>query len=103
MELDVVLGACSTIRKYRPVIWAENEPFFKRRPPDTRFVDTMRAEFGYRCQSVAELEQLCPPPERHEAVFKVMDRIMRHLNVPVTSVNLQHVLTENEPEFAQIL
>ena len=43
------LGAPPISPRYQPVIWAENEHYF-RKTPDTTFVDAMEAEFGYVCQ-----------------------------------------------------
>lgn len=100
MELEVVLGARETIRKHRPVIWAENEPFFKKKPPDRTFVDTMMNEFGYECFPVADLELLCPPPELAEQAFGGINRVMKYLNAPIQYMSLQKVLEEVDPGFA---
>jgi len=100
MELEVVLGARELIRQHRPVIWAENEPFFKKSPPDRTFVDAMMQEFGYECHPVADLELLCPPAERKEEALGGINRAMRHLNMPLQFMSLQDVLEEVDPGFS---
>lgn len=97
MELEVVMGAKRTISEHRPVIWAENEPYFKDQ--DQTFVNTMFAEYGYSCQVVADLELLCTPPEKAEEAVGIMERIMPHLNAPVALISLQDVLTAAGTDF----
>mmetsp|Transcript_99695 Transcript_99695/g.281465 ORF Transcript_99695/g.281465 Transcript_99695/m.281465 type:complete len:486 (-) Transcript_99695:17-1474(-) len=58
MELEVVRGARETLRRDRPVVWVENEPFFGD-PPDRALVDFMRENLDYECRPVARLELLC--------------------------------------------
>merc|ERR1712060_249570 len=103
MELEVVLGARSLITKDQPVIWAENEPFFKQKPPDRTFVDTMKSEFDYDCNTVADLELLCTPPERTDSVLTGINGAMKHLNMPLRLVSLQQVLEVMDPGFSQEL
>lgn len=100
MELEVILGARELIRKHRPVIWAENEPFFKKKPPDTQFVDTMATEFGYQCQAVADLELLCTPPEKTDEVVVAIGNAMQHLNMPLHHLSLGRVISAVDPGFA---
>lgn len=99
MELEVVMGARSLISEHRPVIWAENEPYFKKKPPDTTFVDTMAEEFGYTCQAVADLELLCTPPEKTNEVVERMHRIFAFLNVGVPQMSLEKILAAADPDF----
>lgn len=99
MELEVVLGATETIRRYQPLIWAENEPYFKKK--DRTFVDAMAAYFGYDCQPVADLELLCTPPSgRSKGVVEGFSRLFQHLNVPLKHISLQKVIGEVDPQFA---
>jgi len=103
MELEVVMGARSLIARDRPVIWAENEPYFKNKPPDTRFVEAMDRELGYTCQPVADLELLCTPPEATLVAVETMQRIMALLNVGIPHMSLQHILTAAQEGFPEDL
>jgi len=101
MELDVVLGGRETIKRHRPVMWVENEPFFDD-PPNRQFVDTMAAEFGYSCQTVAKLELLCLPfdAQGSGALPEGFRRVFRHLSGEVKDVHLWRALAEVDPGFA---
>jgi len=102
MELKVVLGARETIRRHRPVMWVENEPFFDD-PPNREFVDTMKAEFGYQCKSVARLELLCVPGNYGEgdgALPEGFHRVFRHLTGEVRDLKLWEALAEVDTDFA---
>jgi len=101
MELEVVLGARETIRRYQPVIWAENEPFFTKKPPDTTFVDTMLSEFGYTCQSVSHLELLCTPTSITNTVIEGVNKMFKVLNRPLAHLKLQDLLAEVDPNYAR--
>lgn len=101
MELEVVLGARETINRYRPVIWAENEPYFKKK--DRTFVEAMASNFGYDCQPVADLELLCTPPlGRSAEVVEGFGRLFQHLNRPLKHISLQQVIGEVDPKFATL-
>merc|ERR1712113_793557 len=101
-ELQVVLGGLETIRRHRPVMWVENEPFFDT-PPDRTFIDTMSSELGYRCRSVARLELLCVPGEYEEgegALPTGFHRVFRHLSGEMKDLNLWRALSEVDSEFS---
>jgi len=100
MELQVVLGGQETIRQHRPVLWVENEAFFDD-PPNREFVDTMAAEFGYRCRAVARLELLCLPGDPgEEALPEGFQRVFRHLAGEARDLHLWRALAEVDPGFA---
>jgi len=103
MELSVVLGGRDTIRRHRPVMWVENEPFFDD-PPNREFTDTMASEFGYQCRTVARLELLCLPVSPSgggdEALPDGFHRVFRHLTGEVKDLHLWRALAEVDPDFA---
>jgi FkbM family methyltransferase len=95
MELDVVLGGREFFRQHRPVIWAENEPFFDD-PPNRTFVDTMANELDYVCQVVARLELLCTP-RGADSLPPGFERVMRHLSGRAKDISLWRALSEVQP------
>lgn len=103
MELQVVLGARETIKRHQPIMWVENEPFFDD-PPNREFVDTMKAEFGYDCRTVARLELLCTPPPSDKtgevALPEGFQRVTRHLSGVFSDATLWRALAEVDPGFS---
>mmetsp|Transcript_21765 Transcript_21765/g.61790 ORF Transcript_21765/g.61790 Transcript_21765/m.61790 type:complete len:439 (-) Transcript_21765:54-1370(-) len=102
MELQVVLGGLETIRRHRPVMWVENEPYFDD-PPNRQFVETMDAELGYHCRPVARLELLClPQGGGSEGLPEGFQRVFRHLTGEIQDLNLWRALSEVDPGFAAV-
>jgi len=104
MELQVVLGGLETIRRHRPVMWVENEPFFDD-PPNREFVETMASLLAYQCRPVARLELLCLPQgaageSADEALPEGFHRVFRHLTGEFRDVHLWRALAEVDPGFA---
>jgi len=106
MEAEVILGARELIRRDKPVIWVENEPYFDD-TPDHSLVEKMAAEFGYQCRPVARLELLCTPPgtgggdddgRYSGGLPEGFNRVFRHLSGEVTDVSLWKALREVDPD-----
>eukprot|EP00415_Alexandrium_ostenfeldii_P000081 UN0081 len=106
MELQVVLGGLETIRRHRPVMWVENEPYFDD-PPNREFVETMASKLDYECRSVARLELLCLPRglagEAPDAALpEGFQRVFRPLPGQISDLNLWRALAEVDPGFAAV-
>ncbi|CAL1137541.1 unnamed protein product [Cladocopium goreaui] len=108
MELQVVLGAKSTILQNKPLIWMENEAYFDD-PPNRTFVDTMHRDLRYVCTAVARLELFCAPGKEAPNGGLVQDdglipagfrRVFRHLSGEVKDMHLWRALSEVDPDFA---
>merc|ERR1711957_1033834 len=95
-ELEVVRGAVETLRKHKPVMWVENEPYFDT-PSDRSFVIFMKEELGYECRPVARLELLCVYGKYDEGTGKLpkgFHRVFQHLSGNVRDHFLWRALNE---------
>lgn len=105
MELEVILGGVELLRRHRPIMWVENEPYFDD-PSDRTFVNTMESQLGYLCQTVARLELLCLPGDGTGrdagtgGLPQGFQHVFRHLHGELKDLKLWKALTEVDPIFS---